>query len=210
MNCGKACPSRLHTERLGKLDEHTLASGNLTGVCVDGSVFKQISYEGRRQLQSDKDLLTSLLLKKQDSLNNYIRQISASPSYVVSFTDAGVRLFHELAKTVPLHWDATGSVTWKDGNKEYLYYAIVFPNPTRQEEGEKSCPCPIAELISTNQSEPTISNWLQLFRYREKSIYRFRNLTTPCLISSDRSLPLLVSSLKVFSGETMKQYLERS
>lgn len=204
------CPSRLHTERLGKLDEHTLASGNLTGVCVDGSVFKQISYEGRRQLQSDKDLLTSLLLKKQDSLNNYIRQISASPSYVVSFTDAGVRLFHELAKTVPLHWDATGSVTWKDGNKEYLYYAIVFPNPTRQEEGEKSSPCPIAELISTNQSEPTISNWLQLFRYREKSIYGFRNLTTPCLISSDRSLPLLVSSLKVFSGETMKQYLERS
>lgn len=176
------CPSRLHTERLGKLDEHTLASGNLTGVCVDGSVFKQISYEGRRQLQSDKDLLTSLLLKKQDSLNNYIRQISASPSYVVSFTDAGVRLFHELAKTVPLHWDATGSVTWKDGNKEYLYYAIVFPNPTRQEEGEKSSPCPIAELISTNQSEPTISNWLQLFRYREKSMYGFRNLTTPSLL----------------------------
>ncbi|PIK36871.1 putative poly [Apostichopus japonicus] len=94
--------------------------------------------------------------------------------------------------------------------QEYLYYAIVFPNPTRQEEGEKSSPCPIAELISTNQSEPTISNWLQLFRYREKSIYGFRNLTTPCLISSDRSLPLLVSSLKVFSGETMKQYLERS
>ncbi|KAJ8017929.1 Ubiquitin carboxyl-terminal hydrolase 36 [Holothuria leucospilota] len=204
------CPSRVHTERLGKLDPHVLASGNLTGVGTDGSVFKQISYEGRRRLQSDKELLTSLLLKEQGNLKDYIRQISASPSYVVTFTDAGVRLFHELAKTVPLHWDATGSVAWKHGGKEYLYYAIIFPNPTRQEKGEKSSPCPIAELISTNQSEPTITNWLQLLRYREKRLYGHKNITTPCLISSDRSLPLLVSSLKVFSGETMKQYLQRS
>ncbi|PIK60773.1 hypothetical protein BSL78_02337 [Apostichopus japonicus] len=107
------CPSRKNMENLKEMDDSVFASGNLTGVGADSSTFKQISYEGRRRLQSDKDLITSLLVKEKLNLKNYIRQISAVPSYVITFTDAGVRLFHEMAPTVPLHWDATGSVAWK-------------------------------------------------------------------------------------------------
>ncbi|KAJ8050507.1 hypothetical protein HOLleu_03736 [Holothuria leucospilota] len=111
------CPSRLHSERLRQMDPKVFASGNMTGVGEDGTVFKQISYEGRRRLQSDRDLITSLLTKEETTLKSYIRQVSVRPMYVVAFTIAGVRLFHELAKTVPLQWDATGSVAWREGKK---------------------------------------------------------------------------------------------
>ncbi|XP_071819589.1 uncharacterized protein [Apostichopus japonicus] len=204
------CPSRMHTEKLRQMEPDVFDSGNITGVGVDGNVFRQIGYEGRRRLQSDRDITTSLQLKQQTTLSGYIRQITVSPSYVIAFTEAGVRLFHDLAAAVPIHWDATGSVAWKEGSKEYLYYAIVVPNAVRQRLGFQSSPCPIAELVTTSQTEPTISNWLEIFKYHEKRIYGYNRTTTPCLISSDRSLPLLIASLKVFSGETFRQFLQRS
>ncbi|KAJ8050506.1 hypothetical protein HOLleu_03735 [Holothuria leucospilota] len=74
----------------------------------------------------------------------------------------------------------------------------------------KSSPCRVAELVTTNQSEPTITNWLQLIRYREKQIYGYDKVTAPCMIVSDRSLPLLIASLMVFAGESLREFMERS
>ena len=189
-------------------DPQKLLQGTLMVWEIDTHVYRQIASESRHN-RSDKDALTSLMLlmdkmKKTDGYG-FIQKICAKPSYILYWSNEGMKIFHKLAHKLPLFWDATGNVVRRgtDG-KKYLYYELTIQNPTDHKMG-----IPIAGMVSEDHSLPTVLDWIECFRQGEKKLFGYSNICQPKSITSDQSWVFILSALKVFNNEDLSEYLIR-
>ena len=93
------------------------------------------------------------------------------PFGAICFNEAGVRLYHDLAKQTPVFCDATGRVVSlpKDScNKKptLYYYALVVKHPILHKP-----PIAVAELITADHTVLSISFFLQHFRRAESLLF---------------------------------------
>ena len=201
-------PLKRYLDIFNEADINKLVSGNFDGLGVGKNVFGQIASESR-QHRADTICIDSLqeIMYQMKSDNDYgfIQKISANPFYILYWSLEGLKLFHKLAKNLPLFWDATGKVVRRgqDG-KQFLYYELTVANPVAKEMG-----IPVSAMVSNDQSLPTVLDWLECFRQAEKKHFGFCNLTCPMSITSDQSWVFIIASLKVFNDETVTQYLCR-
>ena len=95
----------------------------------------------------------------------------------------------------------TSSMTYK----RLLYYELTIQNPVKGQS-----PLPIAIMISSDHSLPTIINFFNQLRYIEGKICGGRsNLCVPKQINSDRAWVFILASLIVFNKEDYRDYLDR-
>ena len=89
--------------------------------------------------------------------------------------------------------DATGNVIrpLKNG-KKLLYYKRSFANAT-----EGSSTIPIAGMLTSDQSEPRILNFIRTFQYAERQV-RKTNIQ-PVLLNTDWELTILCGLMKEFN-----------
>lgn len=200
-------PSRMYHQKLSKLSETEYVGGNRDGI-GSRDVLKKVSGEARHIDEMHFDLTTSLemMAKQEEEDTKYIRCIQVLPFTVILFNEAGIALYHELAPTVTMFCDATGSITKVPGpGKRTLYYAIVLPHPIKGR-----APLAVAELITTDHTVNSVTYFLRTVRSFEGKVYGFRNLCTPRRLVIDKSLVLLISFLEVYNRETIMDYLLRT
>ena len=172
-------------------------------------MFRKVKYEVRKDSLPHIDEITSLRLLKNDwevedtanqVVKGFIQLIKVSPLKVICFTEAGVRLWHNVIKDDAVSWDATGGIIkTKLTTTKILYYEIVVSS--------KSVSTPVAFMISEVHTQSAVEELLTELRCKEKEI--FRTNTTPVQINSDRSIVLLKAGMDIFNGDTMNMYLSR-
>ena len=218
-------PSKLYHKKLMQLSSEQYVAGNRDGVGCSTSVLKKISSEARLQMEADRDLIVSLMTLqrhfciaecsisnpgRKSRIEGFIQHIHAMPFGVICFNEAGVRLYHDLAKQTPVFCDATGTVVSlpKDScNKKptLYYYALVVKHPILHKP-----PIAVAELITADHTVLSISFFLQHFRRAESLLFSSANAVKPTHIIIDRSMVLLLSFLQVYNMETLPEYLNRT
>lgn len=160
-------PSTLRAKMFLSLTNSELVSGNRNCTGNTVSVFQKISSEGNKEQESDPNLVTSILLLKDDLVKKdtlstihkgYIQRFIAFPFGVVLFTELGLRLYHNLASDSTLQCDATGTIVQCKELGTTFYYAITVRHPKNRTV------VALAELISTEQSVLAVSHFLQSFR----------------------------------------------
>ena len=112
----------------------------------------------REHILKDADNLFNLL--PNSNIGGYIQVAQAIPFGIISFTEAGIRLYHSVVKEKPLHCDATGTIDNSDSfsqDKQLLYYALVVPHPVSKAS------VAVAEFVSADYSVPAVCNFLQVF-----------------------------------------------
>jgi hypothetical protein len=130
-----AYPSKLHHRKIQALDENLFQMGNMKDVPRSKSVITQCSYEFRKNKREDDSLITSLILIKNDYINEikynnvvpgFIQFLSFDPLTIGLWCEQDMEFFHEMAKKHSMLVDATGSVTTKIHGKEILYFPSYF------------------------------------------------------------------------------------
>lgn len=138
-------------------------------------------------------------------LFGYIQNVSLYPTVVMMWSEADLRLFHDLSPSIPLYFDATGNLARKifPDTGKLLYYALVIAHPR-----EKKPPIAVAEMFSSSQSVNTLTYFLMSFKHAATKLYSGKAVT-PCHIEIDLSWAILHSVLKGFLGMDILPYLQR-
>lgn len=77
--------------------------------------------------------------------------------YILYWTDHGIEIYNDRAKTSALVWDATGSIVRNSENgKQFIYYELAVNNPVKGRMGIQ-----VTSMISENQSLPIVLDWIQ-------------------------------------------------
>ena len=121
------------------------------------------------------------------------------------WTERQVRLWHDLCQKPAAHLDATGTIVGNWNGKKVLYYALVVTLP----DGNSS-PIPVAELISTRHNVPTITAFLDHFKYDHQQLTSSCTRIVPRQIITDRANALMLASIKSFNTENMITFLQRA
>ena len=119
---------------------------------------------------------------------NTLMFISVNVSFLIEYfcnifdiIEGGIRVFHDLSRFDAVTWDATAKVVKTRLTENPLYYyELTVRNPTT---GKISLP--VAIMISSDQSEPTMKHWMTCFRNDEKRIYganKYLNLSKSTVI----------------------------
>ena len=205
-------PMKIFVDRLGHLEEGVYESGNRDTSSCNLQVFQKISSESRTTLRKADNELESLMELQKCLRSKYpgtvpglIQKIVAKPFYVICFTEKGVRTFHKRAGDTVLHWDATGGCcgsSLSENGKKLLYYELCI--------GGKGPTLPLAWMISEDHSEPTILDWIHVFRTAERKIFGHSNLCIPKLICSDRAWVFLLGTIKNFNCDNLNRFMERT
>ena len=202
-------PLTKYLDNMDKASAEVLVSGNVDGIGKNSRVYTQIACESRQNGRKHDDTLQSLLYQQEDMKQNcsigFIQKICAKPLYVYYWSKAGLILYHEKANTNTLFWDATGSVCRRtDDGKQLLYYELALKHPVKGKMG-----IPVTSMLSSDQSLPTICDWIRNFRHGEKKIFGFSQITIPKMIISDQSMVFILAALQEFNSEDMGTFLAR-
>ena len=159
-------PSTAYNLFFSKLEEEELQSGKRDKVGKSKAVFQKISSEANTDQRCHKELIQSLIILKDKLLyenstgkiKGFIQRIHAHPFSVTCYTEMGVRIYHNSAKTQPLFLDATGTIMSLKGtpyeSSVLYYYSLVIKHPM-----QNNSPVAIAELISTEHSVLALSHF---------------------------------------------------
>ena len=202
-------PSHLYNSKLASMNPEMFLSGNRdeTGSI---NVLRAISSEEKQADREDDDIFFSLRvlkrkLKEEDEsaakkvgeghfkkrkMLGYLRYICQDPLVLMMWTEAGVRLWHDIAPQATCYWDATGTLVRRENSDD----------PQIQ-------PITVAEMITNSHGKTTITNFLAEFRNAEAKIFGFSNVAIPLRMESDMSFPLI---LKEVNGEVFQEFLERA
>ena len=185
-----------------------LQNNEFTNV-FSASVIKKAVSQLNQSEKLDKDCIRELELMKEcyrkDDVNpddryaGYIQNIGASPFRIILFSPSQIELLRKNPHR-DLYFDATGSIIKKINQKApYLYTMAIKPNPNLP-------PITVADMISTDQSQPSIMHFLLLWKHALNEKKSFR----PRKIEVDWSWALINSCLLVFNGMNLKRYLNIS
>ena len=213
----RAClegPSRVFHELMGQLDPSDVAPGNISNA-PSKAALSMMASELKRSKFLSPDPLTDLQMLSEDLQKfakngigeHYIRPITVEPpeTLIVPLFSTGQLRFYlglQTAERGPfLYLDATGSVVTRTKGvpqkKPIYYYALVGRKDTTA--------VPVAELISSDHTWPTLVQWLNKFWYE---LYKIDpKARKPAKIESDFSWPILLAIPKVFDSTDLKSYL---
>ena len=99
-------------------------------------------------------------------LNGYVQMLCHTPLMIHLYSEEQILLLKYLEKwCLTLHFDATGSVIRKldKFQKNILYYTLSVKHPEA-----RVSPIPLAEMISSEQTNVEISNFLNRWLYDVK------------------------------------------
>ena len=136
-------------------------------------------------------------------LNGYVQMLCHTPLMIHLHSEKQILLLKYLEKgCLTLHFDATGSVIRKldKFQKKILYYALSVKHPET-----RVSPIPLAEMISSEQTNVGISNFLNRWLYDVKKVTN--KLIVPNQIEVDYSWAMLHSVCCSFCKETLENYL---
>ena len=138
-------------------------------------------------------------------LFGFIQNVSIYPTIVMMWSEADIRLFHDLSPSLPVYLDATGNLARKvfPDTGKLLYYALVVPHPTPRKP-----PIAVAEMFSSSQTVNTLTYFITSFMYDVAKLYGGRTVK-PCHVEIDQSWAILHSVLRGFVGMELSSYLER-
>ena len=144
---------------------------------------------------------------KKRKMLGYLRYICQDPLVLMMWTEAGVRLSHDIAPQATCYWDATGTLVRRENSDDpqIYYYPIVVAHPFAKE-----APITVAEMITNSHGKTTITNFLAEFRNAEAKKSGFSNVAIPLRMESDMSFPLILASLKEVNGEVLQEFFERA
>lgn len=207
-------PGSLYLQQLSKMSNEEKEAGNRNNVGSSPSVIRKISSEGNIKLRRDDNLEKSLHILKQElsqkifpveQIPGYLQEISVDPLRLICFTAGGIATYHHFASTMPLSWDATGSIV-VNRQKRTFYYELTMSNIKR---GGPSLP--ITVMLSESHSTMDIVHWINCFIEKYKQVYGYgKPFPKPPVIHSDRATAFLVAGIQIFnSDETMARYIER-
>ena len=212
---GRVSASVEYAKRMQDMDDDVFVSGNRDDMGISTSVLRQIIHECRRNERLDTSELDSLLRLKtkydnQDTgkheIKGFIQIISVDPVILFLWTRAAVKVFHDVCQMDAVFWDATGQIVKsRMTTRKLFYYELTVGNPTTRKTS-----LPIAMMISSSQTQPTIQYWLSTFRNHEKAIYGADKISRPVQINSDRAMVFIVSALQIFNGESFQEFLKRT
>ena len=87
------------------------------------------------------------------TVKGFMQTISVDPVILFLWTQAGIRIFHDLCKMDAVTWDATSKIVKiRLTEKKLFYYEL-----------------PVAVMISSDQTQPTVESWMSRFRNDEKN-----------------------------------------
>ena len=207
-------PGSLYLRQLSKMSSEEKEAGNRNNVGSSPSVFRKISSEGNVKLRRDNNLEKSLQNLKNElaqkifpaeQISGYLQEISLDPLRLICFTAGGIAAYHNFVTTMPLSWDATGSIVI-NRDKKTLYYELTMSNIKR---GGPSLP--IAVMLSESHSTMDIVHWINCFIEKYRQVYGYgKTFPKPPVIHSDRATAFLVAGIQIFNNdETMARYIER-
>ena len=111
-------PLKEYMERIEAKPGRTLISGNNDDLGNTKNTIRKISSESFTTGRRDENVFTSLLILKAEMRKKFkggfIQNIGYDPVCVYYWTENGIRLWHQIAKTDAAFLDATGSVVRKN------------------------------------------------------------------------------------------------
>ena len=140
-----------------------------------------------------------------NTLNGYIQFISHSPFIIHLYSEEQIMLLKKLEKeSFTLHLDATGPVIRKLDHlrKRILYYAISVKHPLSHVS-----PIPLAEMVSSEQTNIEISHLLNRWLYDVKKVTSSEIL--PNKVEVDFSWAMLHGVCNAFNKQNLEWYLNR-
>lgn len=209
-----ATPGAVHLQQLKSMSSANKEAGNRNSVGSSPAVIRKISSEANLKLRRDHDLDKSLREIKIEQakkifpgeiLSGFLQEISTDPLRLVCFTAGGLAVYHQFASTMPLSWDATGSIV-VNHSKPIYYYELTMSS---LHKGGSSLP--ITVMISASHGTMDIVHWMNCFIEKYKQVYGFgKPFPKPPVIHSDRAPVFLLAGIQVFNqDETMDRYIER-
>ena len=174
-------------------------------------VIRKIKSEDASKCRFSDEMFQDVLItqKTYDSnikgtvFNGYIQTISRNPFVIHLHTEEQISIIKKIpSENFTLHLDATGSVIRKldKTHKSSLYYALTIKHPF-----SKVSPIPLAEMISSDQTNVEITNFLLKWRYNVKKV--LKKDITPTHIEVDFSWPMLHSTCNAFNSQSLEIYL---
>lgn len=207
-------PYKLYLNKFHEIPDEVKVAGNMSNVGSSQTVIRKISTESSRKNVCDQNEIDSLKKMaanmnadtKQKVVKGFIQHISVLPTFVMYWNEAGVRLWHDLAKDNVVFWDATGSIIKpRRDEKRFLYYELAVANPIAG-----NATIPVCSMLSSSHDQPQIQYWISKFRLSEKKIFGHANTVIPRQINSDRSLVLIITALLEFNQETLSLFRSRA
>ena len=205
-------PSKMFATVMMNSDKEARLAGNYDEVGRTTAVCRKIASESRQKGRLDKNQHSSLMLLKSNMQKTYystkavpgfIQDIGLDPLFVHYFSHKSILLWVNLARHQVALMDATRNVVRPlTTGKKLLYYEISFPNPSKG-----GSTIPIAGMLTSDQSEPRILNFIRTFQYAERQVRKTN--VQPVLFNTDWGLAILCGLMKQFNRETMKEYISR-
>ncbi|XP_078250374.1 uncharacterized protein LOC144589491 isoform X3 [Pogona vitticeps] len=208
-------PMLLHTKKMANADTEQLIAGNMDEIkSID--VLQKISSENNLQNRLDtNEYLNCLLVQKkmdEKELNliatkhAYIQHIGMSPFVIHMYSESQLHMLKDLqaAGQCFLYLDATGSVVMKPKNiqNKFLYYTLCISLTS-----ETRSTIPVAEMLSSDQSTPTIQHWLSclcrdFFKVCKRKL-------SPQKVEIDFSWALIHAATQTFNQNNIMDYLKK-
>ena len=162
-----------YAKRINAKDKDVFVAGNKDSIGTSPSILKQIAFEGRISGRLSTSELDSIIRMKnkyimedatKSTVKGFIQTISVDPVILFLWTQAGIRIFHDLCKMDAVTWDATSKIVkTRLTEKKLFYYELTIRNPST---GHISLP--VAVMISSDQTQPTVEYWMSRFRNDKK------------------------------------------
>ena len=140
---------------------------------------------------------------KGKKLDGYIQMLSRYPLVIHMYCEEQIAFLKLIGKSkLKLHLDATGSVVRKleCNQKNFLYYALTLQHPLA-----KISPIPLAEMLTSEQTNVEISHFLNRWCYDVKRILN-RDIS-PSQVEVDFSWAMLHSICQIFNRQDLEDYL---
>lgn len=186
-------------------------AGNFSNFGNTTRTFQQIASESRYQNRLDPEEFESVcklrvrMEKEIEGQKNsgFIQHIVIWPPY---WSENGIRIWHDVARSGILYWDATYSIlSHRDDKFKYYHYELACSNPVKGQPA-----IPVSSLISSLYSTSLVRFWLAEFRRAEKKLFGHANASIPHQVNSDRSMAFIQAALSEFNNEDLNAFRTRA
>ncbi|XP_056613419.1 120.7 kDa protein in NOF-FB transposable element [Triplophysa dalaica] len=207
-------PMHLHTKTIAAADEQKLIEGN-TNEVPPLTVLQKISSEKNLENRLDTNpFLDCIEIQNHQDLNlnfsplqhQYIQFVAMSPFITHMYSVDQLQLLKDFQKEgkLFLYLDATGTVVAKPKDcKSILYYALCCPVISTTETTVVA----VAEMLSSDQSTPTIQHWLTCLS--RDYCKMFRQHLHPQKVETDFSWAIIHACIQAFCQIDVHTYLQR-
>lgn len=139
--------------------------------------------------------------------HHYLQFVAISPFVTHMYTVPQLQLMNNLQmqSNLFLYLDATGTVAAKpeDCNHKILYYALCTPAKTLT----RTTTIALAEMLSSDQSTPTIEHWLNCVG--RDFFYTCKKQLCPQKVETDFSWAIIHATLHAFCNCSIHEYLQK-